>query len=1136
MARTLLTADAALGRVDELRSLFDLDPRPEQALSQNAATLRLSYLTLAIVAALAASALIRLAVGDPAHVELAWLACGSAVGLLGLVGMMKYRPWPPDLAPPFVMLVCLIGLLNLLADVTMFGRPQAGMFLPLLLLGAAGAVAAWEWLTLITAVCVGCWFVVVAGFCAEPQWLAYGLLQVGALVLSGLWLNTRRTMMQDHRAALERQGDLELAAVDAERQERELRTRLRLIESQVRDVVLEREQRERQNQNLEKRLWQAREELRQQTEAAAAARAELDGLALEVAELRSAAAEGQCWRQRAESLSAELANGGSAAADLRKQLETVQLERDQLSALVAEVEQAHAKVAERAQRLEAEAAAASEYQRQLDETLRQLSQATQKAEARQADLDLLCQELPLGCLLLRRDGKVVAANPTAQNWLADRSFTELVNFRQPPTRKTRGNPWAELWRKLEREGRWQWEAIWPATSHHVARTVNETYILLPGRTDEEPLVCVLLDDRSAALRWEEQLAQQSEELEQLRAKAASPPPPPPAPIDRWSFEPGSQKWHWPESVRGLLANPPAATQQLVEALAWVHPEDQAGVQGVLAGATGFHHDLRLLAATGKYEWHRLTAQAGACGWTGTLCNIHDVRSAWQEAQDSLSWIQQQSWPAQFCLNYLGTEVRTHLTLQLDAAEQLVSAPAESPERLRAVTQVRRLAEHLRLLGHNILELARFETQAPELAPQTVPLPKLIHELVDRARRHGRARDTGCELRCPGWLPRLLRRDPERLRQLFTLLARLAMQQTDVGAIVWTWRLQEGARPHLVSTLEDRGCGFASCDLGLLLAPQLTPEAEVWRRLGGAGIALRLAWHLARALGGALEVRPAAPHGAIYELHLPLHAEEMLELVSGEEVLAPPPSMPSLDEVHGTKRLRGRVLLADDNKDNQLVLSCHLDRLGVEVDNCVSVEEALHLLHDHRYDVVLLDGQMPGLDGLAAVRLLRAEHAEVPILVMSPHVPLFDPRQCLEAGGNEVMAKPVDLVELFLTLARYLPVRESASNTTEAETIDPLRSPYQDDAEFRGLLREFVRALPERTAELRSAMGSADLARIIKLAHQLKGAAGMYGYPPLADAVEQLEDAALVGFDASRLRQLLREVERQSRRCERGLAA
>jgi HPt (histidine-containing phosphotransfer) domain-containing protein len=152
------------------------------------------------------------------------------------------------------------------------------------------------------------------------------------------------------------------------------------------------------------------------------------------------------------------------------------------------------------------------------------------------------------------------------------------------------------------------------------------------------------------------------------------------------------------------------------------------------------------------------------------------------------------------------------------------------------------------------------------------------------------------------------------------------------------------------------------------------------------------------------------------------------------------------------------------------------------------------------------------------------------------VATFDTRQWLAAGAHETLAKPVDLVGLFLTLARYLPVRESALSTTASESLEPLRSPYQDDPEFRGLLREFVRALPERTAELRAAMGSADLARIIKLAHQLKGAAGLYGYPPLADAVRQLEDAALVGFDASRLRQLLREVERQCRRCECGLAA
>lgn len=1140
MSRVPVVADAALSQFGELRSLFELEVPPERAVWQTAATVRLSLLTLALAAALAAVTLVRLFLGGPAQIELAWLACGSAVGLVLLLGLMKWRPWPADLVPPFVLLVSLVGLLNLLADVVTFSRPDAGMFLPVLVLAAAGSVMAWEWFVLIAAVHVSCWSVIVHGACAEPQWFTFIPLQAAALMLGGLWLQARRTVASDFQQALERQRDLELAAVEAERQERELRTRVRLMESQIRDVRLEREHRERQRQALEQRLEEARAALQQQEAATMAAVAERDALAFEAAAARTAAGEEIAKaRQELALLQSELARTCAAEAQLRAQV----AEQEGLASQLAETRQALAANETRLRQLEAELAAehsrkaeVARLTEELDHLRQGLAQAQQAARHWQAALTAVAENLPLGCVWFRPDGSVELVNPVARSWLGQRSLTDLINFRGPPTKKTRGHPWRELWHLVERQGHWRWDnVVWPAHEDKPARRVRETYFLLRG--GDEPLLCVVLEDREA----EATIAELQEQVRKLTAELEQAHSPTNAAAVAWTYRPKVQQWQWPRVVQTVLADSPPQVQSFAEAETWIHPEDRPPLEASLAGTAPFQLDLRLLTATGKYHWHRLQAWSDSSAdgtdrqWLGVLVEVQELHAARVEAEERLARLQQQSWPAQFCLQFLGAEVKSFSTLQLDLAERFVSAAADGPERLRAITQVRRLAEHLRQLSQNVLDLARCEAGTIEVRSQSVPLPKLLLEMMDQMRRATLGREIKCELHCPTWLPRLLHRDPHHLQRLFSLLSRIAIQQTDAGTVSWTWKMVAGERPLLIATLTDAGCGFASADLDLILAPRLSTSTEIWRRVGGAGVALRLAWHLTRLLGGSLEIRPESPHGLACELRWPLLPEETLDLIAGDQVLAPPPSTPSLEDQFGIKRLRGRVLLADDNKDNHLVLGCYLERLGVEVDTCISAEEARHLLHDHRYDVVLLDGHLPDMEGLEALRLVRGENLGVPVVVLAPHVSTTTATAYQAAGAAEVLTKPVDLVGLFLTLARFLPVREQISQTSDAPTPEPLLSRYHEDREFRGLLREFVRSLPERTAALRAALSAADLARVVKSAHQLKGAAELYGYPQLAEALSDLEQAVVSEVNASRLRELLHRVEQLSRGCERGLA-
>jgi CheY-like chemotaxis protein/HPt (histidine-containing phosphotransfer) domain-containing protein len=314
---------------------------------------------------------------------------------------------------------------------------------------------------------------------------------------------------------------------------------------------------------------------------------------------------------------------------------------------------------------------------------------------------------------------------------------------------------------------------------------------------------------------------------------------------------------------------------------------------------------------------------------------------------------------------------------------------------------------------------------------------------------------------------------------------------------------------LTFDVEDKGIGMTLEQRAALFQPFQQGDTSTTRRFGGTGLGLNITRRLVDAMGGTIEVTSEPGRGSRFLVRVPVPLlgpgpswwERPTPVASPSTRFKEPvhrPEKPSLPETRGDV-LRGRVLLAEDSPDTQRVLLYHLNRVGLSVDIAENGRVAVEKGLCSPFDVVLMDMQMPELDGYAAATELRRAGYNGPIIALTAHAMSDDREKCLAAGCSDYLTKPITPALLIETLAPFL-----------ARQDPPKPSPAESRADIDGLVREFEQRMRPRAEEIRTAFTTGDLARARLLAHQTKGTSGMYGYPAISEAARLLEQAIARG--------------------------
>lgn len=359
------------------------------------------------------------------------------------------------------------------------------------------------------------------------------------------------------------------------------------------------------------------------------------------------------------------------------------------------------------------------------------------------------------------------------------------------------------------------------------------------------------------------------------------------------------------------------------------------------------------------------------------------------------------------------EIRTPMNAVIGLS-QLALDMEDREQRNEFLNQVLDSSKSLMRILDDILDFSKIE--AGQMTIERAPF-ELTSLLGSMGRMFSlRAKDLGLhfEVRREADVPNWLEGDIHRLRQILVNLLGNAMKFTKSGAVSLAVEHTTTAagRVSLAFTVQDSGIGMSQDQVDNLFQPFVQADSSITRRFGGTGLGLAICKRLASLMGGAISVESEPGKGSLFRVELPF------TLVNIETMLKPGKDAEPVRREH----LKGKhVLLVEDNPVNQLVATQLLKKLGMTVEAAGDGQQALDRLADGQYDVVLMDIQMPVMNGIEATRLLRQQprFADLPVIAMSAGVTLEEQERCDEVGMTGFVGKPVNFEELADKLAEVL---------------------------------------------------------------------------------------------------------------------
>ncbi len=466
------------------------------------------------------------------------------------------------------------------------------------------------------------------------------------------------------------------------------------------------------------------------------------------------------------------------------------------------------------------------------------------------------------------------------------------------------------------------------------------------------------------------------------------------------------------------------------------------------------------------------------------------------------------------------EIRTPINGIIGMTEML-RRTALTTQQQRFADTAQQSGQHLLAIINNILDFSKVEAGKVELEH----IPFQVHELIDSltALFTPIATGKGLQLHCqvaPD-LPDRVLGDPVRLRQILSNLINNALKFTARGEITiraGCVRSQED-RDICRFEVEDSGIGISEQAQGNLFQAFVQADSSTTRRYGGSGLGLVIAKRLLDLMGGQINLHSQPGKGTLFWFELPLG--KPATVVDPSETVSEPP----IGTTHAAK-FRGRILVAEDNPVNQTVVSAMLESLGVTYELAENGRIAMERLQKTNFDLVLMDCQMPEMDGFSATAAIRERErtaslsGRLPIMALTANAIAGDRERCLAAGMDDYLSKPFSRDQLARALGRWLTPEVNPTTPVHSKPIDPAltlpvlnalpldllrRMPPQNGIRpFVSVINAYLADAPQQWQRLRKATELGDPQSLRHAAHNLCSSSANVGADRLSALARELE--------------------------------
>jgi CheY-like chemotaxis protein/HPt (histidine-containing phosphotransfer) domain-containing protein len=414
--------------------------------------------------------------------------------------------------------------------------------------------------------------------------------------------------------------------------------------------------------------------------------------------------------------------------------------------------------------------------------------------------------------------------------------------------------------------------------------------------------------------------------------------------------------------------------------------------------------------------------------------------------------------------------------------------------------------HLLSLLNDVLDLSKMDVGKMDVAPAPCGPRAVISESVLIMQSRAQEKGLALGITFDPDVPEAIRTDGTRLRQIIMNLVGNAVKFTKQGRVDVGVTFVPAPAPGVPATLRvtvaDTGIGMTPEQASHLFNPFQQADHTISNRFGGTGLGLAISKGLAKRLGGDITVTSTPGAGSVFTLTIAANP-----LLPGEFVPRTLPTVQAWDsgKPGAAAPLAGRIILVvDDVETNRKVCSIFLARAGATTVLACDGQEAVEICRTRAFDLVLMDIQMPIMSGSDATKALRAAGFVAPILALTAFSSGGDRDECLAAGMNDFLAKPIEPAVMIQLAARW--IRESPPHASPHPKEVELPT-WQSDPELEAVARAWLAELPERLNAIDAALIAGDVESAARGAHAIKGSGGSLGCPEFTEPAAALESAA-----------------------------